>query len=245
MFLKPIQSKNIIIEDTEGQPYQMCVNCYPIEESFSKGILPKNILYNGWGFAQHRLGAQSLHGTTNISSFLDEILMDEIRSTFWCKTCASLSFTRVFSSINDGKINIGFSTLENESSIDNIEISMFRDYRLNLTSDCGKFIVYNDSVTEYNIVKISATEATISNANGKFGTITFDQAEKKLKFNFENKSNVKSDKIVSYIFKCGLENTTLTTEDLRDYDLIKAKIKFTDGEVNNYTGCYIISYNDV
>ncbi|MNM33047.1 hypothetical protein D3C81_436500 [compost metagenome] len=245
MILKPIQSKNVQFTNSEGEQESICSICGSIELDIARNSLPLNIIYNGWKFVQNKPGAQNIYASTNVSEYLDLILFDEVKNTYWCSNCASLSFARIYASVIKNKnINIGFSTLSGESNISSIELNMLKDFELNLSSNSSKFFVYGTTTSEYNLTKSSTTNAIISNTNGRIGSLSFNQSTKKLTVSFDNKTKIISNSIISFVISLNLEDVLLTTNGIMDYDIFNAKINFNDGTDQKYTGCYIANFND-
>lgn len=109
MILKPIQSKNVQFTNSNGEQESICSICGSIELDIARNSLPLNIIYNGWKFVQNKPGAQNIYASTNVSEYLDLILFDEVKNTYWCSNCASLTFARIYASVIKNKnVNIGF-----------------------------------------------------------------------------------------------------------------------------------------
>ncbi|MDF2534281.1 MAG: hypothetical protein K0R18_438 [Bacillales bacterium] len=250
MISKPIQSRNLIAANANGEDAIVCIFCEGVESQMKQGILSPLSLHNGWGFAQHQnLGAQDFYYKNNVDGFLDKLLIDEVRNTYWCFNCASLAFSRIFASvIENNKINIGFSVLQDESSLKSIDLSLFKNFKLNIQGNAsdiiGKFLVYNDEVFEYDILKTSIVEADIVKDGTHFGNIRFDLITNKLIVVFDDNTDVKLSKIISYVISTDLVNIILNTSDVLDYDVISAKITRNDSSVNEYTGCFIKTFNN-
>lgn len=251
------------------EPYVVCKQCESIENIMIKNGFYElrnqmennisdetNLIYDGWHFAQSGKVHNFLSNTL-IDPFLNNLRVDEIKKTYWCSSCGSLIFTRLFSKINENSIELGTTFFAGEEIPKRITIDFPENFIMYMNrniANLGNFIIYNNGIFMYNLRRDSATSLTILKNTDVIGNINFDISTKQMEIIIyksrltigENQEANMIDTTKNTTFLLEINTSAFLVERLNsidEYETIKSSFVFDNDDSKDYVGC--IMRNDV